>query len=543
MQVNKTHKRLFLLLSLLLFIADALFVTINYISDKRIMHQSLNDEGQQLKTSFNVALSMTLNNMSQLATFVASSAEVQRLFAQGVSAVKEEGGGPGGPKSARIRSMLYDSVSPGWNKMMQDYQVRQLHFHLGPGSTSFLRVHKPSKFGDNMDNLRYMVVDVNHDGRPRQGFELGRVYSGLRGIVPIFANSHSQHPIGALEVGTSFKTLIDSLSSSIDGDIAVLLKNARVENATWSRPSEPGSRTPCSCFIEATSSPTLEALLASQARQIWYEPKNGHTLLVSTPNGPIALTEFALTDYIGERDKLETSVGRIMIWKSAEGIVDDLNHKTWVNIIYAIVGFLLIEFALFLGLRLALRQLEQRVDERTHEIKVLNKQLEEIAHQDMLTGVYSRRYFMTRLQQEINRTHRLEQSITLLMLDVDHFKKVNDTWGHLAGDQVLSDLGKVMMESCRSYDVAGRYGGEEFCLLLPGVDGATGLQIAEKLRKRVELQITIPGSDGVTVTISIGVALYIKGQRTEEWLKTVDQAMYKAKRNGRNQCVLASYDS
>lgn len=167
MMINKTHKRLFILLSIMLFVADTLFVTINYISDKRTLQQSLKQDGQQLKRSFEVALTMTLNNMSQLATFIASSTEVQHLFAQGVQAVQEEGGGAGGAESAHLRDMLYDSVSSGWATMTEKYQVRQLHFHLGPGSTSFLRVHKPEKFGDNMDNLRHMVVDVNRDGVPR----------------------------------------------------------------------------------------------------------------------------------------------------------------------------------------------------------------------------------------------------------------------------------------------------------------------------------------------------------------------------------------
>lgn len=233
----------------MLLVADGVFVAINYFSDKRSMQQSLDQEGQQLQTSFKVALSMTLDNMSQLATFLAGAPDLRKLFEQGVEAVEQEGGGPGGMESARLRGLLYDSVAPSWARMTEEYQVRQLHFHLGPGSTSFLRVHKPKKFGDNMDDIRHMVVDVNRDGQPRQGFELGRVYAGLRGIVPVFSDRIPQHQLGALEVGTSFTTLIDSLSASINGEIAILLKEGRVEDATWSRPGEPLSSTPCGCFM------------------------------------------------------------------------------------------------------------------------------------------------------------------------------------------------------------------------------------------------------------------------------------------------------
>ncbi len=355
-----------------------------------------------------------------------------------------------------------------------------------------------------------------------------------------FSDNHPKHQIGALEVGTSFKTLIDSLGSSIGGNIAVLLNEANVENATWSRPDEPESRTPCGCFIEATSSSELSALLAERSTTKWSKPpKSVRTILVNMANGPVALTEFALSDYVGERDGSETPVGRILIWKSASDVVQELNHNTWINIIYGIIGFLIIELALFLGIRLVLGQLKQTVDERTQEIQVLNRQLEEIAHQDMLTGVSSRHYFMMRFQQELNRNQRSKQPMTLLMMDVDYFKRVNDTWGHQVGDQVLSDLGHLMVENSRNYDVVGRYGGEEFCLLLPGVDAVTGLQMAEKLRERVERQIIIPGSDGIHVTISIGVALYAKGQSAEELINAADQALYKAKRGGRNRCLLA----
>ncbi len=524
----------------MLLVADGVFVAINYSSDKRSMQQSLDQEGQQLQTSFKVALSMTLDNMSQLATFLAGAPDLRNLFEQGVEAVEQEGGGPGGVESARLRGLLYDSVAPSWARMTEEYQVRQLHFHLGPGSTSFLRVHKPKKFGDNMDDVRHMVVDVNRDSQPRQGFELGRVYAGLRGIVPVFSDRTPGHQLGALEVGTSFTTLIDSLSASINGEIAILLKEGRVEDATWSRPGEPLNSTPCGCFIEATSSPALEFLLQARSQDDWYEPpEQGRTTLLHTEQGPIAVTEFALRDYIGERDGHEVSVGRIMIWKPATEIVQDLRDKTWLNIIYAAVGFVLIELALFWGIRLALRQLEQTVDDRTHEIQVLYAQMEEIAHKDSLTGVYVRRFFMERLEEELNRTRRLKLPSALLMLDVDHFKKVNDTWGHQAGDAVLSALGKTIRDSCRNYDIAGRYGGEEFCILLPNVSADDAMQKAEKLRKSVQDEVMIPDSGGRTATISVGVAPYAENMSTEEWLKAADNALYKAKNTGRNKVAQA----
>lgn len=532
------HTRLFLILSLLILLADALFVALNHVSDRQALQARLQSEGEQLRKAFHVALSMTLNNMSQLATFVAASPEVQRLFTEAGQAVADEGGGPGGERAAQLRRQLYATVSPGWDRMTREYQVRQLHFHLGPGSTSFLRVHKPERFGDNMDRLRHMIVDVNRDQLPRQGLELGRVYAGLRGVVPVYSSPRRDEAVGALEVGTSFSTLIGSLSAAVGQQVAVLLREDRVERATWNRPDEPLT-TDCGCFIEATSSADLDRVLAARQRQGWaagsFDTRTG---LLDTAAGPVAVTEFGIADYIGLRDGHAEPVGRVMIWRAADQDLLALHRATWINVLYALVGFVIIELVLYLSIRLTLRRLEQQVEQRTREMRVLNARLEAIAHQDYLTGVYSRRHFMERLQQEINRSRREQTPLSLLMLDIDHFKSINDQWGHQTGDDVLAALGELLRSRCRDYDVVGRYGGEEFCLLLPGANGEQAWRIAEALRQQIRDRIRLAEAPDVEVTASFGIAELRPEQTLENWFREADQALYRAKREGRNRSVL-----
>ncbi|MBU2874041.1 sensor domain-containing diguanylate cyclase [Marinobacter salexigens] len=514
---------------------------INYISDKEALQSALAQKGQQSQKTFEVALSTTLDSMSQLATFVANSPDVQRLMNEAERATTENSAG-NVIKPDDIRALLYETVSPGWQKMTKEYQVRQLHFHLGPGSNSFLRVHKPEKFGDNMDNLRHLVVDVNRDGQPRQGFELGRVYAGLRGVVPVFSFSDPQKQVGALEVGTSFSPLIESLSSAIGYEIAIVIRKERVDAAVWKPPTEPLT-SECGCFVEASSSDNLEDVLAALKNKPEYYPTSGgRTIILKTRSGPISLTEFALRDYIGIRDKHEPPLGRVMIWQPADYALQGLYRDTWVNVVYAIFVFILIELALYFGMHLATGKLEATITSRTRDIRTLNSKLEDLVNKDALTGVYSRRYLMERVQQELNRASRGEHPAVILMLDADHFKQINDNWGHQTGDSVLAKLGSIMMEHARNYDVVGRYGGEEFAILIPGANEKMGYQIAEKLRIRVAEGIKIPGSPDSTITISVGVAGYKKGYRQENWFAAADTALYAAKRAGRNRVVVSEPD-
>jgi len=160
------------------------------------------------------------------------------------------------------------------------------------------------------------------------------------------------------------------------------------------------------------------------------------------------------------------------------------------------------------------------------------------ANTDGLTGLYNRRYFDQCLISEADRSIRLRQPFTLIALDLDHLKQINDTHGHSAGDLAIRHIGYVLKQNARSIDIPSRSGGEEFAIILPGIDIEGGMIAAERLRIAIEAgSIEGPGK----VTASIGVATFLKHtESVGELLELVDQAMYKAKRNGRNQVQLAS---
>jgi len=188
-----------------------------------------------------------------------------------------------------------------------------------------------------------------------------------------------------------------------------------------------------------------------------------------------------------------------------------------------------------------LRALEDRfliLQRENLDLVMKNRILSEISHKDALTGLYNRFYVMEKIDSEMNRALRHGYPISVLMLDLDHFKRINDSYGHPVGDEVLKIVGQVLRESCRVYDVAGRYGGEEFCIVLPETRVGNTTQVAERIRNRLATTPLSVGSTSIVVTASIGVA----GMDSTEGVlsastlvERADRALYSAKHLGRNR--------
>jgi len=182
---------------------------------------------------------------------------------------------------------------------------------------------------------------------------------------------------------------------------------------------------------------------------------------------------------------------------------------------------------------LALQQ--QLTDARNH--------FEKEAKTDALTGVNNRGAIEKLLYSELERSHRERQSIAIAMVDIDFFKKVNDTYGHLAGDEVLRETVRRLQKGLRSYDHIGRYGGEEFVLVLPGDNQDGAIQLAERLREAIAISPVDSSAGMVTVTISIGICV-VQGDCERNQVLVINQAdqmLYRAKDGGRNRVEITHY--
>jgi diguanylate cyclase (GGDEF)-like protein len=210
-------------------------------------------------------------------------------------------------------------------------------------------------------------------------------------------------------------------------------------------------------------------------------------------------------------------------------LVDGRPHTSWILSLGAIPllgsGLILVIFAY------VVRQWRDR-----------EERLRELSNTDYLTNLHNRRSFMETAEIEFSRARRFGSSLAIVMIDVDHFKRVNDGYGHGIGDEILKLVGKILAQEVRRHDVAARYGGEEFCFLLAETDEEQARVMAERCRERIEAsQLMVRGS-AVRVTASVGIAAYPHQgiTRVEQLIDLADGALYRAKRDGRNRVAIAA---
>jgi diguanylate cyclase (GGDEF)-like protein len=175
------------------------------------------------------------------------------------------------------------------------------------------------------------------------------------------------------------------------------------------------------------------------------------------------------------------------------------------------------------------------------EIVAYEQKLIEMNTKDGLTGIYNRRFFEPRLLEEFERHQRYERPMSLIMLDIDHFKNINDTHGHQAGDYILKSLTGFIAERIRNIDIFARYGGEEFCILLPETSIEAALLLAEEIRKQIGTTVFQFKKTEIRLTVSQGVAALVRRvANAEALLKMADDALYEAKKLGRDKVVSAN---
>lgn len=529
--INKRSKKNFLIISFFVLCLDLFFVGINYYSNTQTLQNSLLLTAKEEQSQFQMTMDMTYRSMMQLALFISQDQSLNQLFLEGKKAVADEGGGSGGKKANAIRAKLLKRVKPAWDQLTKAFDIRQLHYHLGPGSLSFLRVHKPHKFGDRMDNLRHIIVDTNKEKTPRFGFETGRIYSGLRGVYPIWATDQATGKktfAGSLEVGTSFKQILPSFSKNYGTDISILLTKNHVESKMWKKYiNEYFQKNPHSRFyLEATSSDQIHKILSKINIASSFQSKKVHISKIN--NQYYSIYYYPLYDYQVTSNKNNNKAsGVIVLWHNISNIIQQFKKNFYINLLFSAFAFIAIEIVLLIIL---IKEQKYREAQRQ-------------AIYDGLTEIYNRRYFdLIYNNAKSNLKNNSMHKYAIILIDIDNFKSYNDHYGHQAGDNCLKKVAKSIDDSVRrNSDFVCRYGGEEFVVLMTDATKNTALETAETIRKNIE-KLKLVHEKSKTrpfVTISAGIG-FTDAEQDTDVLKQADESLYKAKENGRNQIAFAN---
>lgn len=413
MQKSKVY---FIFLSLAIAVIGSIFIIGNYSHTKNTFQSSINNQQKTLYAIYNSTLESTYKNLSLQARIFADDERVQNLFLYSKKMLEIEGGNSGGEETAKIRKRLYKLVLPSWEKSIKNLDTNIFQFHLGPGSLSFLRVHKPAKFGDTMDNLRFIVVDTNKDQAARTGFETGRIASALRSITPVFSwdvQLGKKVYVGALEVGTSYDKLLQTINQHFNAELSILLNNQHIKQTVWDEfitvNYNKKTVNGCNCIIESSSHPEQILLLEHIYKTLSFDqlPKqyskdtlNGfsQTRITHYKDKFYTYQFYPLRDYLGDKNPLRDNIGSLFIAKDITDMMLTYQKEQFRNIIFSLIAYALIELILIFTFFKITQHLTSQLKKQSHEILAQRRviDLDKVKYKNLIDTINSNYFFYSR---------------------------------------------------------------------------------------------------------------------------------------------------
>lgn len=377
--------KIFLILSAVLFCSIMLYVWAYSKIDYQRMMTGFAKRAEQIEHTFKAEQDSTEMRMLQIATYVAHDQKVQQLFLLGKHAVELEGGGAGGELADQVRKSLFEHVQQSQKSLAKQFGFRQLHFHFDPGSHSFLRVHRPEKFGDRMDNVRYTIVAANAKQKSTMGFETGRVVSGIRGVTPVYAfdgSTGEKVHVGALEAGTSFSNMLSIFQQNRPWlNATVLLSQEHLQANIWPdflNQLLEDNQVINGFRIEGTTSTEIENFLVhNDFANVLTDP--GHHLLRAGEN-TYSFASFPLRDYRGETDSSLPDAGLVVVWGDISSDIAAYHNNVQNLFFYGILLFAVIELLIFFGLKSMTRRLRVEL-KQTRELEIASEHARAVAEE------------------------------------------------------------------------------------------------------------------------------------------------------------------
>jgi len=419
------------------------------------------------------------------------------------------------------KNAILEYAEPLYKELNHDYNITHFYF-TGLDRVNILRVHAPNRYGDTIN--RITTIKAQQSQKVTYGVELGVLGTlTLRVVSPWYSNEGNL--IGYLELGMEVDHIIDQLQKLLGYDIDLFIQKKYLREKNWKDGTHVLNR-----------------------RIDWDQ----FDLLVATKQ----LTNPIFQSFIKEKELNKTHFnGAIQSYDINDSAywllsvpIDDVNGRNVANmLILADTTFeanvvrrtiTTVGIIIFILVCILLIFFSKQLNKVNQHIKHDENLLKQMASHDPLTNLYTRRIFNDQLSTEIAYSKRYNTKISLIMLDIDHFKLVNDNYGHTAGDKVIRELSKRITSACRETDLACRFGGEEFVIISKNTSTNETENLAERLRRSVEATpFDIDEGKMITVTISIGIACYPEhAERDTDLITASDKALYTAKKEGRN-CV------
>jgi len=420
------------------------------------------------------------------------------------------------------RTALFKYTKKLFESLNSDYNVTHFYF-IKPDRVNLLRVHTPGRYGDRID--RVTTLRAEESGDITYGVELGILGTLTLRVVSPWHDSQTGKLIGYIELGMEIDHIVSRISEVFGLDAFVMINKNVLNHEAWEAGMKAlGRETLWDQFKNVVQSAEIPREIPEVLKEWIKSDENEY-------KNQVIPFEYKGASYrflsIPVKDVIGRDVAQIILLNDVS-VETGAARRTSMVVGAAVLGIG--------GLLIALFSWQAgRIGRRIGDDA---KMLYQIATRDVLTGLYTRRAFDDFLSTEISRSSRYSHSASLLLIDIDHFKSINDDYGHQVGDMVLHEIGKRLQNVARNENYICRYGGEEIVIILPEADQNSAEYCANRLKKEIGGRaFDIVNNQSITVTVSIGIATYPAHADTGASLvAAADKALYKAKASGRN-CI------
>lgn len=505
-QIKKTR---FLIMVVIIFTMLWVFAVGNVLSNFKTEQQNLlNEERKDIQSRIDSTLATYDSFTNYIFDDLLLHSEVTELLYQ--ASFSDES------QKLDYRESLHEMLISEYD-LLEEHNFRQFHFHL-PDGESFLRFHSPSDYGDHLFDVRETVRLANTELKKVVGFEEGRIFSGYRFVFPLF---HYEKHVGSVEISVDLNTILNLLEKRNPEISAIYILEKEV-------------------VLGKVFDVHLDNYVPAFNLDDFFMDKSQIEKMHLDSDRYAQINNPMVLNYINEALSSEGELNQSLLIKtnsSSQGVHVFPIYNIFDNEVgyfialkevqidqWPIRELILITLVYILLLTIAIFFTRDKI------------RLNELANKDQLTDIYNRHKLIELSEREFRRSKRNGRVFSALILDVDHFKNINDTYGHAEGDLILKEIGKLFKNTLRAVDIYGRWGGEEFLIITPETSAKNALIIAERLRMAIN-SIETPLTKSTTV--SIGIAEFkLDEQSIDEVIHRADEALYCAKETGRNKVVI-----